>query len=79
MLHNPRDSRLLNKCSWGTWIHSNVGFRNYLDFVAESICEWHAQEDIKEQALNQPISSLSPDRELTPEPVKKANRFAPLK
>ncbi|XP_069491855.1 sperm-associated antigen 17 isoform X1 [Ambystoma mexicanum] len=49
VLHNPMSQ--LRQCqeSWDMALHSNVGFRNYLEHVAESISPWTSMEETKYQ------------------------------
>eukprot|EP00794_Sanderia_malayensis_P015508 gene15508-17087_t len=74
VLHNPKDRRLENKYPWSTWLHSNVGFRNYLDFVAHAIEDWQNEEDVKEEIANRPVVIESPEPEASPAPIKTPNR-----
>ena len=39
-MHNPCDKSMYNKISWSGWLHSDVGFRSYLQNVANDIKEW---------------------------------------
>ena len=39
-LHNPVGANGVSKSSWSTKLHSNVGFRNYLEHVVSSIGGW---------------------------------------
>lgn len=39
-LHNPVGANGVSKSSWSTKLHSNVGFRNYLEHVVNSIGDW---------------------------------------
>ena len=74
VLHNPRDDQLKNCKSWDTWLHSNVGFRNYLQHVAEEIAQWQIEEDVQEEIRNRPVTPQTPPREPTPVPIKTGNR-----
>lgn len=69
-LHNPIGQNSTSKTSWKTKLHSNVGFRNYLDNVATSINTWiDDQERMKIEAARTP----------TPPPVVIEEPSAPLK
>ena len=39
-LHNPMGTNGTSASSWNTKLHSNVGFRNYLEHVVSSIRDW---------------------------------------
>ena len=39
-LHNPVGTNRTSASSWNTKLHSNVGFRNYLEHVVSSIRDW---------------------------------------
>ncbi|XP_015729675.1 sperm-associated antigen 17 isoform X2 [Coturnix japonica] len=49
VLHNPMDQNRLFRETWGVALHSNVGFRNYLELVANSIEDWVKEEEVKYQ------------------------------
>ena len=44
-LHNPVGANSDSKSLWSTKLHSNVGFRNYLEHVVTSIGDW-VQEQV---------------------------------
>ena len=74
VFHNPKDDLMRNKKSWDEWLHSNVGFRNYLEYVAESVKEWQKEKDIEDEIRKRPVTP-PPQREPTPPPLKEPNRF----
>ena len=49
-LHSPCNDKLERKEEWHTALHSDCGFRNYLEHVASSIDEWVRDEEAKYQA-----------------------------
>ncbi|XP_072500601.1 sperm-associated antigen 17 isoform X2 [Notamacropus eugenii] len=49
VFHNPMNIQRLSCEKWKIALHSNVGFRNYLELVADSIQEWIIQEEAKYQ------------------------------
>ncbi|XP_027722514.1 sperm-associated antigen 17 isoform X2 [Vombatus ursinus] len=49
VFHNPMNIQQLSTEKWEVALHSNVGFRNYLERVAASIQEWVLQEEVKYQ------------------------------
>uniref|UniRef100_A0A8D1VBK2 Sperm-associated antigen 17 n=1 Tax=Sus scrofa TaxID=9823 RepID=A0A8D1VBK2_PIG len=49
VFHNPMNLHRLHCERWNVALHSNVGFRNYLELVAKSIQDWI----IKEEAIYQ--------------------------
>ncbi|KAL5004776.1 hypothetical protein ScPMuIL_018232 [Solemya velum] len=50
VLHNPYSLELQSHIDWHTELHSNLGFRNYLEYVSESVSDWVKEEDAKYQA-----------------------------
>ncbi|XP_033635929.1 sperm-associated antigen 17-like [Asterias rubens] len=50
VMHNPIGPDLKNHEPWSTKLHSNVGFRNYMEHVADHIKEWVDVEEEKYQA-----------------------------
>ncbi|XP_075293875.1 sperm-associated antigen 17 isoform X3 [Opisthocomus hoazin] len=49
VLHNPMNQYRLCQETWDTALHSNVGFRNYLELVANSVEDWVKEEEVKYQ------------------------------
>ncbi|XP_029422246.1 sperm-associated antigen 17 [Nannospalax galili] len=49
VFHNPMNTQRLHCEYWNTALHSNVGFRNYLELVAKSIQDWTTEEEAKYQ------------------------------
>ncbi|XP_026067184.1 sperm-associated antigen 17 isoform X2 [Carassius auratus] len=47
--HNPMSPQRICKEYWDASLHTDVGFRNYLENVAHSISEWTRQEEEKWQ------------------------------
>ncbi|XP_043103168.1 LOW QUALITY PROTEIN: sperm-associated antigen 17 [Puntigrus tetrazona] len=47
--HNPMSPQRSCKEFWDASLHTDVGFRNYLEYVADSISEWTRQEEEKWQ------------------------------
>nr|KAG5694504.1 hypothetical protein BaRGS_014235 [Batillaria attramentaria] len=66
VLHNPYNPELQNHIDWHTELHSNVGFRNYLEYVAESIAEWLKEKEAEYQAhlLQQEVEKIRQDDEV---------------
>ncbi|KAM6290429.1 sperm-associated antigen 17 [Porphyrio hochstetteri] len=60
VLHNPMNQHCLCQETWDVALHSNVGFRNYLELVAKSIEDWVKEEEVKyqEKMAAQEIESL---------------------
>ncbi|XP_038079367.1 sperm-associated antigen 17-like isoform X2 [Patiria miniata] len=50
VMHNPVGPDLKNHEPWSAKLHSNVGFRNYMEHVADHIKDWTAEEEEKYQA-----------------------------
>lgn len=74
-LHNPVGQDSKSQSSWQTKLHSNVGFRNYLDNVATSIHTWiDEQERIKKEAARTPTPPPVVVYE-TPPPLKEGSRY----
>ncbi|XP_010017219.1 PREDICTED: sperm-associated antigen 17, partial [Nestor notabilis] len=79
VLHNPMNQYRLCQETWDIALHSNVGFRNYLEMVVNSIEDWVKEEEVKyqEKKMAKKTESLKPlaegSSELTvkkPFPVK---------
>ncbi|XP_017670224.1 PREDICTED: sperm-associated antigen 17 isoform X5 [Lepidothrix coronata] len=49
VFHNPMNQYRLCQETWDIALHSNVGFRNYLELVANSIEDWVREEEAKYQ------------------------------
>ncbi|XP_075760956.1 sperm-associated antigen 17 isoform X3 [Pelodiscus sinensis] len=49
VLHNPMNKHRQCKESWDIALHTDVGFRNYLELVANSIEDWVTKEEVKYQ------------------------------
>ncbi|XP_064375562.1 sperm-associated antigen 17 isoform X3 [Dromaius novaehollandiae] len=49
VLHNPMNQYRLCQETWDVALHSDVGFRNYLELVANSIEDWVKEEEVKYQ------------------------------
>ncbi|XP_018425052.1 PREDICTED: sperm-associated antigen 17 [Nanorana parkeri] len=49
ILHNPMSPHRQSQESWDMALHSNVGFRNYLEFVSDSISHWVQEEEVMYQ------------------------------
>ncbi|XP_030828795.1 sperm-associated antigen 17-like isoform X3 [Strongylocentrotus purpuratus] len=50
VMHNPVGPELKNTQPWDTKLHSDVGFRNYMEHVSENISDWVNIEETKYQA-----------------------------
>ncbi|XP_078322362.1 sperm-associated antigen 17-like isoform X1 [Crassostrea virginica] len=50
VLHNPFNTEFQNHVDWHTELHCNLGFRNYLEYVGESISDWLQEEEAKYSA-----------------------------
>ncbi|XP_036047259.1 sperm-associated antigen 17 [Onychomys torridus] len=49
IFHNPMNMQRLHCEYWNIALHSNVGFRNYLELIAKSIQDWVTEEEAKYQ------------------------------
>ncbi|KAM6417208.1 LOW QUALITY PROTEIN: sperm-associated antigen 17 [Pluvialis apricaria] len=60
VLHNPMNQYRLCQETWDISLHSNVGFRSYLELVANSVEDWVKEEEAKyqEQKMAKEIESL---------------------
>ncbi|WAR08114.1 SPG17-like protein [Mya arenaria] len=65
VLHSPHNPEFQNHEDWHTELHSNIGFRNYLDFVEDSIGDWLKEEEAKyhAQVLSEEIEKMRQDEE----------------
>eukprot|EP00106_Octopus_bimaculoides_P000958 XP_014768400.1 PREDICTED: sperm-associated antigen 17-like isoform X1 [Octopus bimaculoides] len=48
ILDNPYNTELFNLQTWHVQLYSNIGFRNFMFYVADEIKEWSLEEDKKE-------------------------------
>ncbi|KAL2311321.1 hypothetical protein Nmel_003021 [Mimus melanotis] len=63
VFHNPMNQHHLCQETWNIALHSNVGFRNYLELVANSIEDWVKEEEAKYQ--KEKMGSMSrPENEI---------------
>ena len=54
-LHNPVGPNSQSSLSWQSKLHSNVGFRNYLEHVVDSIKDWVQEEErLRKEATRTP-------------------------
>ncbi|XP_061864728.1 sperm-associated antigen 17 [Colius striatus] len=72
VLHNPMNQYRLCKETWDILLHSNVGFRNYLELVANSIEDWVKEEEAKyqEEKMAKEIESLKLAKAMAEGPSK---------
>ncbi|XP_072182655.1 sperm-associated antigen 17 [Excalfactoria chinensis] len=70
VLHNPVDQNRLCRETWDVALHSNVGFRNYLELVANSIEDWVKEEEVKyqEEKMSREINALEQGEDSTSRP-----------
>ncbi|XP_074005531.1 sperm-associated antigen 17 [Numenius arquata] len=70
VLHNPMNRYRLCQETWDVALHSNVGFRNYLELVANSIEDWVKEEEAKyqEEKMAKEIESLKPEKAIAEGP-----------
>ncbi|XP_004689538.1 PREDICTED: sperm-associated antigen 17 [Condylura cristata] len=66
VFHNPMNARRLHCEYWNTALHSNVGFRNYLELIAKSIQDWIIKEEViyQESRMNDEINRTKAELEL---------------
>ncbi|KAK2516801.1 Spag17 [Columba guinea] len=70
VFHNPMNQYHLCQETWDIALHSNVGFRNYLELVANSIEDWVKEEEVKyqEEKLAKEIESLKLEKAMAEGP-----------
>ncbi|XP_053898526.1 sperm-associated antigen 17 isoform X3 [Malaclemys terrapin pileata] len=70
VLHNPMNQHRQCKESWDIAMHSDVGFRNYLELVANSIEDWVTKEETKyqEEKMAKELESLKLAKGMTERP-----------
>nr|XP_009000224.3 sperm-associated antigen 17 isoform X2 [Callithrix jacchus] len=66
VFHNPMNIQRLRCEYWNVALHSNVGFRNYLELVAKSIQDWITKEEAiyQEAKVNEEIIRTRAELEL---------------
>ncbi|XP_029433840.1 sperm-associated antigen 17 isoform X2 [Rhinatrema bivittatum] len=81
VLHNPMNQFYQSKESWDMALHSNVGFRNYVEFVADSIADWVTAEELKyqEQKKIKELEALKRKAQLEMEATKRPGSASPGK
>ncbi|KAM9277713.1 LOW QUALITY PROTEIN: sperm-associated antigen 17 [Cariama cristata] len=70
VLHNPMNQYRLCQETWDITLHSNVGFRNYLELVANSIEDWVKEEEVKYQGKMTKEMSLKLEKAMTKGPFE---------
>ena len=67
VLNSPYNEEMQRKEEWQTALHSNCGFRNYLEHVAKSIEDWVRDQEAKYRAslLATEVEKLQKDAEAT--------------
>ncbi|KAM6144590.1 sperm-associated antigen 17 [Phoenicopterus ruber ruber] len=72
VLHNPMNQYRLCQETWDIALHSNVGFRNYLELVANSIEDWVKEEEVKyqEEKMTKEIESLTLEKAMAEGPFE---------
>ncbi|XP_042311345.1 sperm-associated antigen 17-like [Sceloporus undulatus] len=70
VLHNPMNQRYQFQESWNVALHSDVGFRNYLELVASSIDQWILREEAKyqEEKMAKELEALRLAKEMAEKP-----------
>ncbi|XP_006902719.1 PREDICTED: sperm-associated antigen 17-like [Elephantulus edwardii] len=65
VFHNPMNEQRLHCEYWDVALHSNVGFRNYLELVAKSIQDWVTKEEAiyQESKMAEDIAKIYADAE----------------
>ena len=75
VLHNPCNQNFENNFQWESWLHSDVGFRNYLEYVALEIQDWTSeQEKLEEEIRNAQKPSEVESPSPVPPPIKERSR-----
>ncbi|KAM9689371.1 sperm-associated antigen 17 [Trichechus inunguis] len=66
VFHNPMNTQRLHCEYWNIALHSNVGFRNYLELVAKSIQDWITKEEAiyQESKMAEDIARTKTDVEI---------------
>ncbi|XP_021376816.1 sperm-associated antigen 17-like isoform X5 [Mizuhopecten yessoensis] len=82
VLHNPSSLELQNHVDWHTELHCNLGFRNYMECVSETVADWTKEEEAKYQAflLSKELVKMRDDEEASVKSTEKAKgRKSPRK
>ncbi|KAM5295030.1 sperm-associated antigen 17 isoform 1-T1 [Glossophaga mutica] len=66
VFHNPMNTQRLHRELWNIALHSNVGFRNFLELVSESIQDWIIREEAiyQESKMAEELSGTKGELEL---------------
>uniref|UniRef100_A0A8C0F2N9 Sperm associated antigen 17 n=1 Tax=Bubo bubo TaxID=30461 RepID=A0A8C0F2N9_BUBBB len=72
VLHNPMNQYRLCQETWDIALHSNVGFRSYLELVANSVEDWVKEEEVKyqEEKMAKEIESLKLEKAMAEGPLE---------
>ncbi|XP_055887729.1 sperm-associated antigen 17-like isoform X4 [Biomphalaria glabrata] len=65
VLHNPFNREFKNHFDWHKEIHSDMGFRNYLEYTVESISDWLKEKEAEYQGklLSKEIDTIYKEEE----------------
>ncbi|XP_056016111.1 sperm-associated antigen 17-like isoform X10 [Ostrea edulis] len=76
VLHNPYNTEFQNHVDWHTELHCNLGFRNYLEYVAESVSDWVQEEEAKYSAhlLTRELDKMRKDEDTAAKAAEKATK-----
>ncbi|XP_012663088.1 sperm-associated antigen 17 [Otolemur garnettii] len=84
VFHNPMNTQRQHCEDWNVALHSNVGFRNYLELVAQSIQDWIIKEEARYQEMKmaEELNRSRPDVDLKTPTAKMSSAskiFSPKK
>ncbi|XP_041352537.1 sperm-associated antigen 17-like isoform X2 [Gigantopelta aegis] len=75
-LHNPHNPEVQNHVDWHCEVHSNLGFRNYLEYVSDSIADWLKEKEAEYQAtiLQLEVDKFKKEEELAAKSAEKTQK-----
>ncbi|KAM3590203.1 uncharacterized protein V6R79_005781 [Siganus canaliculatus] len=80
--HNPMSPYRQCKGFWDVALHTDVGFRKYLEHVADAISDWTKEEELKREAMQlsnvSPIQSLHDEEAANSAEVEDENKLEPV-
>ncbi|XP_010629488.1 sperm-associated antigen 17 isoform X2 [Fukomys damarensis] len=79
VFHNPMNLQRLHCEYWNVALHSNVGFRNYLELVADSIQDWITKEEAVYQEAKMAEELTRTKAETERKPSVSAKNYWPSK
>ncbi|CAL1544731.1 unnamed protein product [Lymnaea stagnalis] len=81
VLHNPHSREFQNHMDWHKELHSDMGFRNYLEYTADTITDWLKEKNAEYQAklLSKEVSAIHKEEAEKAREAEKAEKAKRVK